>query len=281
MATAIGVAASARRDIPSITIEFSHSQVGTLYVETGANLFSWGYRLNTQTFPTYAGEVIQVLSAYIDNLSIEGEVRNYKKMEEIYAWFVTYFQVATQGVTQPSYSEEPVRCVYNERGWDMLIRPINLPNMHYGRDVVVPSWKIEAAIIEVDPDMSELTVNVGQRKLAGGRTQMNSWDSEFDRLTSDIGYREANPFSDSHGVLTKQERKLYSADLINTSTADTPEQLIENYNNLLANYENGDFSQGILRAFGNSDASMPATKTDSSDSSSDDSGDSNTQNKHG
>lgn len=248
-------------------IEFHHKALGTLDVNTGANLFSWAYKLNTQSFPTYDGEVVQILSAYIDNLTIEGQVRNYSEMENIYTYFIKYFKIATQGNGKIQYNEDLMKVVYAERGWSMKIRPISTPGLHYGRDVVTPMWRLEAAIIEPDPDHAEYTVSAAM--IAGSRPQTieddadpnGPWKAEFGRLTADIGYREANPFSSAKEVaFTKEERKLYSPNLLRSATNYSSSQLADNYNNLLAAYENGDVTQGVLRKMvGNTDVSMPVT----------------------
>lgn len=65
-------------------LEFYHPEVGYLRVNTGADRMAWGYSLNTAVYPTYAGEVVQILSCYIDNLEITGSIQTYADLEEIY-----------------------------------------------------------------------------------------------------------------------------------------------------------------------------------------------------
>jgi hypothetical protein len=75
------------------TVRFSHPTIDAikspLRISTGANEITWGYGLNYQTYPTYGGEVTQILSAYTDDLVIQGDVSSYSKMEEIYEWFLS------------------------------------------------------------------------------------------------------------------------------------------------------------------------------------------------
>jgi len=173
----------------------------TLIVTTGANQISWGYNLNTQSYATYAGEVVQVLSTNIDDLEIVGEVKSYSEMETIYAWFLQYMLKATQGYAGESYVETPVIMTYPERGWSLAIKPIQMPGMRYGRDVIIPQWRLKASIVDPDPIMDELTVDYAQ----AGQTGLQA----FGRLTADIGYRRRNPFSDPNAVITKEEADLY------------------------------------------------------------------------
>src|SRR4051794_31156530 len=79
---------------------FTHPNVrsGTpLTVTTGADMIRWTYTLNTANWPTYGGEVVQILSVAIDDVNIQGTCRNYAEMENIYAYFLEFVQIATQG----------------------------------------------------------------------------------------------------------------------------------------------------------------------------------------
>lgn len=184
-------------------IHFHHDQVTPqdLVVSTGANQISWGYNLNTQAYATYAGEVVQVLSTNIDDLQILGEIRSYAEMETIYSWFLQYMLKATQGYAGDKYQETPVVMQYPERGWTLSIKPIQMPGMRYGRDVIIPQWRLRASVVDPDPAMDTLTVDFS--KDATG--QLN----EVGRMTADIGYRRKNPFSDPSAVITKEEAELY------------------------------------------------------------------------
>lgn len=185
---------------------FSHAEIErSLVVETGANEISWSYTLNTQSYPTYGGEVVQVLSTSIEDISIQGEVASYAKMEEIYRWFLEYMAKATQGYgDKEGYSESPVVMQYPHRGWTFSIKPKTLPNMKYGRDIVVPQWMMMAHVVVPDPETQQLSIDHGLGSLVGGDLANFS-----KRVSADIGFRSQNPFSDPLGVLTKDEFQLY------------------------------------------------------------------------
>ena len=81
---------------------FHHELVNNgvpLVVTTGLDEIAWAYALNTATFPTYGGEVVQILSVYIDDMEVEGTVRTYAEAEAIYSFFMKYFTIATQGTS--------------------------------------------------------------------------------------------------------------------------------------------------------------------------------------
>lgn len=184
---------------------FSHPDIpDALTVTTGANQISWSYVLNTQSFPTKGGEVVQILSTHIDNLVIQGHCRSYAEMEGIYRWFLSYIQIATQGIGGLSYVEHPVTMTYPHRGWVIGIKPVSLPRMRYARDLAASEWQLQAFIVNPDPAQVELTTDQGVGSLVGG--ELENWEG---RISADIGYRIRNPFSDPNGYITRQERDLY------------------------------------------------------------------------
>lgn len=227
-----------------------------LVIETGANQISWSYNLNTQAYPTYGGEVVQILSTYIDTLTIVGDVPSYAKMEEIYRWFLRYLQDATQGYKgNPGYSEKYVVMKYPVRGWELKIQPTSLPGLRYGRDVVVPQWRMEAHVVDPDPEQKELTIQAATNPEKG----------EFiNELTADIGFRDANPFSDPQGILTKEEAELFpdavaankKGGKLQVQGEQALDSLSARLNQVLGEFTQGNFS-GAMEALGIDVASKP------------------------
>lgn len=141
---------------------FSHELVNggePLVVTTGADEIGWSYALNVAEFPTYGGEVVQILSVYIDDVTIEGTVRQYEDAEEIYSYFMKYFAIATQGSTAASadkYSQVPMIMEYAHRGWRFEIQPLEAPGFTYATKTVAPRWQIKAHMVDNTPDVSKL-----------------------------------------------------------------------------------------------------------------------------
>lgn len=130
-----------------------------LVVTTGADEIGWAYALNVAEFPTYGGEVVQILSVYIDDLTIEGTVRQYPDVEEIYEFFMQYFTIATQGSSAASadkYSQVPMIMEYAHRGWRFEIQPLEAPGFTYATETVAPKWQIKAHMVDKTPDVSKL-----------------------------------------------------------------------------------------------------------------------------
>lgn len=167
-------------------IIFSHpnpSLQPPLTVHTKPDQVTWAYGLNVARYPTYGGEVVQILSVYFDDMTIAGTVSSYAQLERIYTWFLTYMQVATQGRDNPSYDQRPVTFFYPERNWTFQIWPKSLPGFKYGKSVVAPTWSVQAAVKEPDAAFAD------QIKFFSARSASAEKEfALFGKATADFGF---------------------------------------------------------------------------------------------
>ena len=239
-------------------IEFYHpnEHVGTLQVRTGADSIMWGYGLNVATWPTYGGQVIQILSCYIDDLEISGTLRTYREMEEVYSYFYRYMQIASQGAPGTDrFNQEPMTFRYPHRKWQMEIVPKVAPGFRKGRDVVAPTWKINCHVIDESGDVDEVAELIIKEAELKART--NATKGEFDEnfgLVGKIGFKDENPFSDPN---TK-----FGDDFAN-ERGKPSEVLADIYSKFIPAYLGGDFDSitaglGSTPSFGfdNQDATV-------------------------
>jgi hypothetical protein len=172
-----------------------------LIIYVKPNQIVWSYGLNTANYPTYGGEVIQILSMYVEDLNISGEVRSYNDIERIYKWFVTYMQKATQGrAANEGYDSRPIKMKYPHRNWEFSILPKSLPGFKYGTEVVAPTWQLTAAVSEFDDDFQD---SVLSEQDFIGAAEIGGFDP-FGTVTAEIGYQDENPWS---APTTKQYQK--------------------------------------------------------------------------
>lgn len=207
----------------------NHPDPTPLSIDTGANEIRWGYGLNTQTYPTYGGEVVQILSAYTDNLRIGGDIKDYTQAEHIYKWFIQYFAIASQGVGSPSFIETPVTFAYPRRGWTLKVQPLSLPQFAYGTEIVAPQWQMQANVVETDPRMDAFTLE---------RATISGFN--FDEIHAGIGYDDQNPFSDpaaNPDIKTSTNK----SDSGKFDPMPHLNQIADFYNSLLQSYLGGDF----------------------------------------
>ena len=209
----------------------------------------WGYSLNVAEFPTYGGEVVQILAVYIDDLTIGGTIRNYEELESIYGFFMEYFTVATQGTSQLSpegekYTQVPMIFEYGHRNWRFEIQPLEAPGFEYGQDVITPRWEMKAHMVDKTPDVSKLEQLVTRELI--GKEQFT-----LKGIISLEGNPETNPFVApgvvKGDVFTESQQKL---------AEERVTRIGDYYHSLIPTYLNDTFVQsltapGAKPAFGN------------------------------
>lgn len=213
-------------------LEFRYADK-SLQIYSGMDEIEWGYTLNVARFPTYTGEVVQILSCYIDDVSITGTVQGYIDMEDFYEFFLTYISEASQGAAgQATYTQEPIVFTYPHRGWEMRIVPTSLPGYRIGRDVVTPEWRIQAFVLDRNGNdsLSDLVIAEAQIKNALDSNEAGL-DTTFS-IEGKIRFVDENPFSDPWTDKTNSfdpERKKRF------------DELADYYTSLLPKYLQGDF----------------------------------------
>lgn len=233
------------------SVMFSHNIVGSLQIDNGLDMANWGYNLNTATFPTYGGEVVQILSIYVDDLTLGGTCSTYRQIESIYSFFSSYLQIATQGKTgtpgasdntrtSTAYNLAPVSMSYPERGWNFSIYPKSAPGFKYGYDVVAPTWQVAAHVIDDSPDLA--LIKDGIKALAVTKLV----DGSSLTINGEISPNQGNPDTDPFETYTAGEAQQQQQ--IQTYS--------DYYNSLIPAYMQGDFSAltggiGSAPAFGN------------------------------
>lgn len=217
---------------PEGEIIFRHPsmQSSPLVVRVKPDQIKWSYELNTKNYPTYGGEVVQILSMAVGDLTVIGTIGTYAEMEYIYSWFINYMQNATQGRgAKESYDTRPVTMEYPHRQWKFSIYPKQLPGFRYGKDVVAPTWSLKAAVSEYSDNFQDAILNdqqfAGEAKGAGFEP--------FGTVTGEIGYKPegTNPWSS----LTDEQVKAKEPD------KDT-QDIVDYFTKLIPSYLKGDFS---------------------------------------
>jgi len=204
----------------NVAVRFYHPDCGWLTVNTGIDQISWGYTLNTANFPTYGGEVVQILSCYVDDLRVQGTLTCYEDLEAVYAYFLKFIDNAS---AQGKRDETPMKFYYPERGWEFDVFIKNAPGYRKGRDVVAPMWMIEGHVIDHAGDADKLSDLI--KSEAEIKNATNS-DENFG-LEGKIRYIDENPFSDPR---TKNGKDFKQFD-----------QVADTYTKLLPSYLSGDF----------------------------------------
>jgi hypothetical protein len=249
----------------NLTFSFPNASVGNLDVSVNPDTVQWAYGLNTVTFPTYSGEVVQILSVFIDNLTVVGELSSYQEMENIYTYFANYFTLASQGTGTATnagtnaYNQLPMTMDYHPRNWSFQIQPLTAPGFAYGLEVVVPQWGISAHIVDDAGDAQKIKDLIAAQVSATGTlnqddpSEIGSGIFSMNGLISpNSGNPNTNPFET----------------YVNNKTSTAIQQIAtseEYFNSLIPSYMQGNFSSiwdgiGSSPSFGDYGGKTSGTK---------------------
>lgn len=195
---------------------FSHPLVDRgkpFIISTGASMIQWPYQLNMNITPTLGGQVGQVLSCYVDQMTISGQTTDNVQLYNIYNWFLHYMNIA--GLLQRN--EQAITFSYPERGWQFAIQVVTAPNFQYNRDLIATEWTINAEVVQDE----------GTNVLSS--TTMNGFTSAaFDPKMWNVGFNASSE----------------ELDPLNPFNRDgvTPQQIGDNMQSLIGAWSTGDYS---------------------------------------
>lgn len=238
----------------AVYFTFPNQYVGNLTIENGLDQAQWGYNLNTQTYPTYGGEVVQILSVNVGDISLGGSITTYRQAQVIYSYFARYFQVATQGVTGTpdknnynSYDLQKMNFRYPQRGWDFQIMPKTAPGFTWNAELVNPTWQMTAHIVDQsNENLSDLKSAIAAQAVSTLTTNTN------EQIGPPTGDPNTDPFQ-------TYDANAQSAESALGGLADYYTSLVSAYKS--NNYTTITGAQGSKPATKSSKTSKNATKT--------------------
>ena len=230
-------------------------KIGSLVIDNGLDQCSWAYNLNTAVYPTYGGEVVQILSVYIDDVTIGGTVSTYSQAEAIYSYFANYMQLATQGfgstaAPNQAYIAIPMTFTYPARQWSFSIYPKSAPGFSYSFDTVAPTWQVTAHV--EDDNVNLIPIKNAIQSAVTNQLNLQSFQGLNDEISPDSGDPDTDPFQTYTGNA--------STGLQNAATY---------YNSLISAYSSGNFSSltgGVASGPTGTPSATPATQSATSSS---------------
>jgi hypothetical protein len=223
---------------PAVDLHFpnagdNEAPANTLEVRTGANSIKWGYQLNTSKIPTYAGEVVQILSANVSAVRISGNSMSNFQLMSIYKWFRAYMQIAGAR----SHNQTPIKFQYPERGWELGLYLSQIPQVRLAVDQVAGEWSIVAEVNQDDvPAIEEAIMGQYNYSMPQGLAQM----SKNAIVPRGVGFLSLNPFSQYLPPNTQIDGKQLDAWVGGKITA-TANTIGNSFEALIASWSAGDF----------------------------------------
>lgn len=250
-----------------------------LSLRLGPTQVSWTYNLNSRIIDTFGGQVVQILSTNIANLTLEGQFgregpygrtlqdRRYEHrppgelhdtsaqgdlrvgLHQFVSYFRDYFSQASQGGDRgalDAYNEASMSVEYVDlddlfpRRWTGY--PINLPSFQRSKENFAPKWQVQFEVSEPDPEIARQTMN-----------------PEIEKIQALVGYTVFNPFSDPLASLVKNPEvakevaSTYTEAIVDSLRAGyirytqsfTDEQLRELVDLAISGPQTGEFIQGL------------------------------------
>ena len=145
----------------------------TLRFRTNPNSITWEYNLRTNIEETYGGQVVQVLSANIDNLKITADAGRggWPYLESVAIFFRDMLYDQREGRGEPGVFRYPTR------GWELKVYALNFPFKDSVEDV-----------------LKEFTLNFRVQEDVTGIVSSSLIESEMAKLSKGIGW-ERNEYN--------------------------------------------------------------------------------------
>lgn len=247
---------------------FSHPLIkNDLVLRLAPTEVDWSYNLVTSETPTYAGQVVQLLSINFDSFTAIGrfgrEGRNDYRREndawirksspstrasssygpgltQMTEWFKYYFSIASQGNGGDNYSEQPVTITYqgassigvddNKRELSWQIYPTSFPSYKIANDNFAPEWRVECQVYEAPKIIVQTTMDEAISRL------------EYKPLYQP-GSQWSDPFSQGPNATPKQLRQAAQDAL------DATLKNVDHFFSLLPTYTESDILDLIQHGF--------------------------------
>lgn len=243
---------------------FSHPTVGKLSLRLAPTSVEWTYNLNTSTTPTYAGEVVQILSVNFDQFIMQGrfgkegphgrnlvskdryeprpigEYRDYTNtgkyaigLSQMTEYFRDYFAIASQGNDAHAvghYDQAPMTITYDgssdieDGSW--VVYPVSFPSYRRSNVDFAPEWQVVCEVEE--PDY---------------KIKTHAMTQELSNLRSYVGYFPQNRFSDPFGQydpFTTPTKEAVKRAITQAQISAVEDSIVDIYQHMMPAYNEND-----------------------------------------
>lgn len=166
-----------------------------LRFRTDPNSITWDYNLKTNIEETYGGQVVQVLSANIDNLRVTADSGNggWAYLESVALFMRDMLFDQREGLSQPGVFRYP------PRGWEMKVFALNFPFKDSVGDVLKPftmNFKVQEDVSGVvtssliEAEMEKYSKGIGWERNEYNTPSVEWVDGEYKPLDTHPAYAE-------------------------------------------------------------------------------------------
>jgi hypothetical protein len=124
----------------------------------GPNSLSWDYTLNTASFDTLGGRVLQILSVKIDTMTLQGDAANRNSLILLY-YMVNLIQ------NKQIQTQTPVTLSLPTRGWQFSVWVRSFPQMGWDYATVTYPYSLQLEIDQNSYSIDEISSSVTESAL--------------------------------------------------------------------------------------------------------------------
>lgn len=170
----------------------------TLRFRTNPNSITWEYNLRTNIEETYGGQVVQVLSANIDNLKVTADAGRggWPYLESVALFFRDMLYDQREGRGEPGVFRYPTR------GWELKVYALNFPFKDSVQDVLKEftlNFRVQEDVTGIvsssliESEMAKLSKGIGWERNEYN-TPASEWnDGEYRPIPMDLGLSGDDP----------------------------------------------------------------------------------------
>ena len=159
---------------------------------------SWTYTLNTKSFDTYGGRVVQILSRSVDSMSVSGYISSKGLTSETRWSRMEKFEHDVRQLMDKCCESGPVMFRYPPLGWEGLVYVTGYSNVRYDVETSAVSYRLDMAVDdgfqEIRPMQSEKVALSGLDAIPSGvnwvrgkyNTSGMSWTEIYNALEKAI-----------------------------------------------------------------------------------------------
>lgn len=125
----------------------------------GINGMGFGYTMNTQTYDTLGGRVVQLLSVKVDTLQISAHAGSRDALLQMFDFVAATMEVQTM-------SELPVRLEIPSRDWAFDVWVVAMPAMRFDVQTVAYEYQLRLEVEQASDEALEVAETAALQRLA-------------------------------------------------------------------------------------------------------------------
>lgn len=131
--------------------------IGNYEFEVNPSTFSWGYALNTKSYETYGGRVVQILSCRVNDCTVQGYLPVSKDPENAYAEMERFESRMLALMDWQAQNKKPLLFRFPLLGWEGTVYITQYGPVSYSYDMAAVTYTLQ---LSVDDGFEEISHSI-------------------------------------------------------------------------------------------------------------------------